>query len=225
MHNDPDFSNRRILLIDDNPAIHQDFRKIFSSGLEGAGGLAQTEAALFGAASEGPTRLNFTLDSALQGEEGLTRVCNALQENRPYAMAFIDVRMPPGWDGIETIQRIWQHDPALQVVICTAYSDYSWEDMLQKLGSNDRLIILKKPFDNVEVLQLANALTEKWSLARRASCRLEDLERMVEVRTRDLQSANAQLESANRELAAQTRRANDMTEAALAASQAKGLPE
>ena len=66
-------------------------------------------------------------------------------------MAFIDVRMPPGWDGIETTGRIWEVDPEIQVVICTAFSDYSPDEMLAKLGRSDRLLILKKPFDNVEV--------------------------------------------------------------------------
>ena len=59
-------------------------------------------------------------------------------------MAFVDVRMPPGWDGVETTAKIWQKYPDLQVVICTAYSDYSWEEMLKKLGYSDRLVILKK---------------------------------------------------------------------------------
>jgi DNA-binding NtrC family response regulator len=73
--------------------------------------------------------------------------------------------MLPSWDGIGTTAQIWKIDPDLQVVICTAYSDYSWDEMLVKIGLSDRLVILKKPFDNVEVLQLANALTEKWRLA------------------------------------------------------------
>ena len=68
----------------------------------------------------------FEIDLALQGKEGLQRVQQALAEGRPYAMAFIDVRMPPGWDGIETTGRIWRVDPDLQVVICTACSDYPW---------------------------------------------------------------------------------------------------
>ena len=79
-------------------------------------------------------------------------------------MAFVDVRMPPGWDGIETIARIWEVDPELQVVVCTAYSDYSWEDMRAKVGQPDSLLVLKKPFDNIEVQQIAHALTKKWLL-------------------------------------------------------------
>lgn len=83
-------------------------------------------------------------------------------------MAFVDVRMPPGWDGVETAAHLWEAAPDLQVVICTAYSDYSWDEMIGQFGTNDRLVILKKPFDNIEVLQLACALTEKWRLQKEA---------------------------------------------------------
>ncbi len=74
------------------------------------------------------------------------------------------MRMPPGWDGVQTIQRLWEVDPNVQVVICTAYSDYSWEEISKKLGLTDRLLILKKPFDPVEITQIATSLSEKWSL-------------------------------------------------------------
>jgi diguanylate cyclase (GGDEF)-like protein len=94
--------------------------------------------------------------------------------------------MPPGWDGIETTAKIWEIDPELQVVICTAYSDYSWDEISAKLGLTDRLLILKKPFDLVEVTQLATALSEKWMLRSTARLKLAELEKMVEHRTREL---------------------------------------
>ena len=120
-------------------------------------------------------------------------VCRAVEEGRPYMMAFVDVRMPPGWDGVETTGKIWEHYPDLQVVICTAYSDYSLEEMLDKLGHSDRLVILKKPFDNIEVQQLANALTEKWQLLQQAKCKMDDLESAVTARTEELKAANEKL--------------------------------
>lgn len=91
--------------------------------------------------------------------------------------------MPPGWDGVETIEHLWRADPNLQIVICTAYSDYSWEDMQARLGSSDSLLVLKKPFDMVEVLQIAHALTRKWKLTRQARASTEDLDRKVAERT------------------------------------------
>jgi signal transduction histidine kinase/AmiR/NasT family two-component response regulator len=129
--------------------------------------------------------------------------------------------MPPGWDGVETTAKIWQKYSDLQVVICTAYSDYSWEDMLQKLGYSDRLVILKKPFDNIEVFQLAISMTEKWRLYQQAKLRLADLEKMVQERTLVLESTNSKLAEANDQLTVATEKAQKMAEAALVASKAK----
>jgi len=79
-------------------------------------------------------------------------------------------------------------------VICTAYSDYSWEEILRNLGETDSLVILKKPFDNVEVLQLAHALTKKWAMTRQANARMANLDESVRQRTRDLLEANEKLQ-------------------------------
>jgi two-component system cell cycle sensor histidine kinase/response regulator CckA len=165
--------NRRLLVIDDSEAIHDAFRKILCS-IEASPELDSRESALFGASKAVPA-LKFEVDSAHSGEEGLTKVRQALSEQRPYAMTFVDVRMPPGWDGIETLHRIWKEDPQLQAVICSAYSDYSWEQIMARLGQSDQLLILKKPFDNIEARQMAFALTEKWSVARAAQQRLDAL--------------------------------------------------
>jgi PAS domain S-box-containing protein len=136
----------------------------------------------------------FDISSAHQGQEALALVESAVAEQRPFALAFVDVRMPPGWDGVETISRLWKVDPDLQVVICTAYSDYSWDEMRRTLGDSDSLVILKKPFDTIEVLQLANALTKKWRLTQQAKHRLQELDQRVRERTRDLEFANHQLQ-------------------------------
>lgn len=181
--------NRRILLIDDMPTIHQDFGKILTPHAPAKSALDAAKAALFGDEVELPAAA-FELDSAYQGQEGLAKVCDSLRVDRPYAMAFVDMRMPPGWDGLETIERLWQADPRLQIVICTAYSDSSWEEVLQRLDARDRLLILKKPFDNIEVRQLANALTAKWSLTQQAAAQIDNLEQAVQERTRKLMRAN-----------------------------------
>ncbi len=136
-------------------------------------------------------------------------------------MAFVDVRMPPGWDGIETIARIWRDYPDLQVVVCTAYSDYSWGEMIGKLGQTDRLLILKKPFDNLEALQLANTLTEKWRLYQQAKSRLASLESLVHARTSELQNANADLNRLNECLAVEMGNTRELAQAALVANEAK----
>jgi CheY-like chemotaxis protein len=156
--------NRRVLVIDDNRSIHDDFRKILSPATATAAAAAATERAVFFGAKDTVEQTQFEVDSAYQGQEGVLLAQKALQAGSPYAMAFVDVRMPPGWDGVETTRRLWELDPNLQVVLCTAYSDYSWGEMFEKLGGRDGLLILKKPFDAVEALQLAQALTEKWWL-------------------------------------------------------------
>ena len=179
---------QRILVVDDNRAIHEDFLKIFGGSHE-TESLDAAEAKLFGDAPATGRKTTFRIDSAYQGQEGLALVQQAHAAGDRYAMAFVDVRMPPGWDGIETIARLWEVEPDLQIVVCTAYSDYSWEDMNQKLGHTDRLVILKKPFDNVEVLQLAGALTEKWQLLQQTRQHTLELEATIAKRTEQLRKS------------------------------------
>jgi len=150
MNSSNDQGNRRILVIDDNRGIHNSFREILRSAASGKSPLDEAEARLFGEAPSGRRTLGFTMESAYQGEEGIELVRAALDKGHPYAMAFVDMRMPPGMDGLETIVKLWELDSDLQVVICTAHSDYGWHDLQAKLGSSDRLLILKKPFDVIE---------------------------------------------------------------------------
>ena len=185
--------NRRLLVIDDHQSIHADFRKILQPEDESSIKLDAAGAELFGEGPRHARTMGFEMDSALSGEDGLARVREALAADRPYALAFVDVRMAPGWDGIETTARICASDANIQIVICTAYSDYSWEEMMGRLGQSDRLVILKKPFDTIEVLQLAHALVEKWALAQQARLRLDQLAAMVASRTQELQAANEHL--------------------------------
>jgi len=186
-------ANRRILIIDDNPAIHEDFRKILCRRDSQPPGFADMQASLFGPEPAESRPVVFEIDSAFQGEEGLCKIQHALAEKRPYALAFVDIRMPPGWDGVETVGRIWKCDPSIQTVICTAFSDYSWGAMTRKLGESDNLVILKKPFESIEVLQLAHAFTRKWDLNHQLQGRLSDLDQRVCDRTAELLLANDQL--------------------------------
>jgi CheY-like chemotaxis protein len=130
--------NHRILVIDDNRAIHNDFRKILTTSSDLLNDLSKDEAALFGDTTVNLELPIFEIDSAYQGEEGLQLVEKSLLEDRPYALAFVDVRMPPGWDGVETTCKIWEKYPDLQVVICTAYSDYTWQEMFRPDGHPEK---------------------------------------------------------------------------------------
>jgi diguanylate cyclase len=185
--------SRRILIVDDNRAIHEDFRKILSSP-EADERLQDLEDDLFGETpSARHTSIDFRLDSAYQGSEALMLVQQAVSEGQHYSVAFIDMRMPPGWDGLETIERLWAIDPEIQMVICSAYSDHDWADIVRRLGRTDNLLVLKKPFDVIEVLQCAQALMSKWSNQRALRQQLNSLEKVVSERTEGLEVANKQL--------------------------------
>jgi diguanylate cyclase (GGDEF)-like protein len=189
----PEVANQRILVIDDNRAIHDDFRKILVHAEDGEAALAAAELAIFGESGALVVRPTFDVDSALQGKDGLECIRAALDAGQPYAVAFVDMRMPPGWDGLETIEKIWAVDPAVQIVICSAHSDYDWTDVVARLGHADKLLILKKPFEPIEVMQCASALTRKWQNERIVKRQVDALEQVVSVRTQGLEAANRQL--------------------------------
>jgi len=181
-------SDFRIIIIDDNPAIHQDFVKILTP-IQPTHQLDSLKEKIFGQETKHHMTLpQFQIDTATQGQEGFEKIKEALSDN-PYALAFVDIRMPPGWDGIETIKHIWEVDPNIQIVICTAFSDYTWEETIDQLGMTDNLLILKKPFDSTAVRQLTAALTKKWQLMRLVKEHTELLEKNVEERTSSLRQS------------------------------------
>lgn len=188
-------NNFRILIIDDNPAIHLDFQKILKMR-KLTPTFNKLNQLVFGDKSKSDITdfPSFQIDCASQGEEGIQYIQQALDEGEPYALAFVDVRMPPGLNGIETIKRIWASDKEIQIVICTAYSDYTWEETVEELGLTDNLLILKKPFDSISVRQLACSLTKKWRLMQESKNREKILEKTVEERTNSLQKTLIMLE-------------------------------
>jgi two-component system cell cycle sensor histidine kinase/response regulator CckA len=182
MNRPSDDKNCRVLIIEDNRQIHEEFRKILAP-------VPSVTAEKNALRSRG-----FEVDSADQNQEGILLVEKAVAAGRPYAVVFVDVGVSPGWEGRETARRIWERDPRLQMVICTAGSDYSWKDgMSGKLGQHDGWLILRKPFDAVEARQLAQALTEKWRLHQLAREKMEALEGLVAARTSELQRSEAVL--------------------------------
>lgn len=182
----------RVLVIDDTRGIHEDIRKVLASPKKNVVGSFEIEVG--SETTSSPLReSHFEIDSAFQGEEGLACVRKAQQEGRPYALAFLDMRMPPGIDGRETIRRLRQMDSDLQVVLCTAYSDYTWEDIAATTGPTARVLILRKPFEPIEIRQLAHALTEKWRLEREEQSRMGALKNLVAEQTRELTETQAVL--------------------------------
>ena len=191
--------SRRILIVDDNESIHKDFRKLLNNNQDNS--LGELESRLFG--TNNPTTgsgdhadeaypVDFELDSAFQGKEGLEMIRSAKLNGNPYSVAFVDIRMPPGWDGVKTIQEIRKIDQDIQFVICTAYSDYSWLELSRILGHSSSLLVLKKPFDAVEVQQIALAMTEKWRLSEMAGIKMSEMEELVAIQTERLLKTSQQ---------------------------------
>ena len=151
----------RILVIDDNPAIYEDFCKVLTPGTTPSKALIELANSIFDEVSKPARTENYQIDFAPRGQDGVKRVASALQEGWPYVIAFVDMRMPNGWGGLETIKNLWITDPQLQVVLCTAYSDYTWAEIREQLSRRDRFLILKKPFDNIEVQQMVETLINR----------------------------------------------------------------
>lgn len=173
----------RILVVDDNRRIHEDFDLVFANRKRNAE-LDADYHELFGAAAQPVvSKPGYELDHAFSGLEAIEKTEQSITSGLPYQVAFVDIRMP-GMDGVETIGRLWAIDSRIQMVICTAFADYRWEDLARRLGQSDKLLILKKPFDDIEAFQLACTLSEKWFLARQAAMKLEQMELLVAQRTR-----------------------------------------
>lgn len=198
---------RRILVVDDNPTIHADFKKIFQAA-ESNDELAAAEAAFFGTDFVGVNEssadcneehdIHYELTHAYAGPDAVESVIRSVACERAFEIAFVDMRMPDDWDGLRTIEEIWKVDSRVQVVLCTAYSDLSSHDIVTRFGQTDKLLFLKKPFDKVEASQVVAALSEKRRLTDLTMSRNELLESIVEERTANLHIALRKSEAAVR---------------------------
>lgn len=210
--------NRRVLVIDDNKGIHADARKIMAPAKHDFSSLEAYEAGFFGGPIEPVVQgidVDFEVSCAASGDEGVALVKKATEEKRSYAMAFVDMRMPPGIDGVETTRQIWAIDPRIQIVLCTAYSDYTLADIIRELGTTDQLLILRKPFDPIEMALLAISQTEKWNttrhsehLIRMKTRAIEDSERVMHL----LKNNRNRLRGRNQQLKDETSRLNQTLE-------------
>ncbi|MEM7674296.1 MAG: response regulator, partial [Verrucomicrobiota bacterium] len=206
-------SARRILLIDDTESVLNDYRRILcppktDTGLESLEDFLFDEEESQTASAEttsgkknGQEEFTFELESATQGEQGYELALSARERGEPFQLAFVDMRMPPGWDGLQTIQALMRVDPEMQFIISTAYSDFTWAETMERLGyeDSDRVLILKKPFDTSEVWQLAVSLSEKWFLAQSARVKRDELEHLVKARTSELLKTQNSLVQARNE--------------------------
>ena len=164
-------SDSKILIIDDNASVHSEIRRILgyaAASSKTRHALDSAHQSIFGSSTnqEVSNAPHYIIDSAYQGQEGYEKIKAALESHEPYSVAIVDMRMPPGWDGLETIKKIWEVTPDTQILLCSAYSDHSWNQINRVLGRTDSFLILKKPFDMTELEQMVSALTVKWQLFR-----------------------------------------------------------
>jgi diguanylate cyclase (GGDEF)-like protein len=179
--------HRRILVCDDDAGIIDAYRRIFSD-LTGSSDHGETSdydalsAELFG---EAPSSVEAVIDDVVycrQGEDAVAAFAQARNEGRPFGAVFLDVRMPPGIDGIETARRMRIIEPATNIVMVTGYSDHRPSEIAGLVGTADRLFYLVKPFDADEVRQLSTTLVNRWAsdgrMANELTIRLEQLEQL-----------------------------------------------
>ena len=162
--------NDRVLIIDDDPEIQNAYRMVLAPEPEDLNSSRTRLAHLLpqDRTADPPAAPHFELEFAGQGSEGVTLAAEAIEKNQPFAVAFIDIRMPPGFDGMETAARIRRSDPDIEIVVVTAFSDRSRDEIVRAVGRPEKLLFLRKPFDPEELLQMALSLTAKWNLARQA---------------------------------------------------------
>ena len=157
--------NHRVLIVDDEAGIHSDFKDMLNPSSTQAltDQLAKT---LLDEDSEHKTSFlpNFELLHATSGEEACDIIRAAKASNRPIAAAYIDVRMPPGIDGVEAIRRIRQIEKDIELVIMTAYTDKPLPEIVRDMELLHKLLYIRKPFAPEEVQQITLALVEKWNV-------------------------------------------------------------
>lgn len=174
--------NNRVLAIDDDQDILDIFTSVLTRVSHAQGAETVALSALLGITPKTveTKRRHFVVDTAQQGEEGFEMIKAAKASGNNYAVVFIDMRMPPGWDGVTTAREIRQIDEMAEIIVVTAYSDSSIADIVEQVGFTDRLLYLKKPFDDEEILQLADSLTMRWNLERKVHGLASFLENIID---------------------------------------------
>jgi len=186
--NDATSAPMRLLVADDDPRILDLFTEILAPGDDAAGGLDS-----LGPAPALPSGQRFELTLCRQGEEAAEAARAALRDNRPFAVAFLDVRMPPGRGGLVAAEAIRALDPSVQIVIVTSFSEVEPAAIASRVPPADKLLFIQKPFHPGEILQFATSLCAKWRAERDFVTLKNRLETLVSERTAALASANRKL--------------------------------
>jgi len=155
-----------VLIVDDETSVHDDFeRYLTTSGPSEFGALRET---LFQrpVAAAG---LGYTLHHCHSGEEAIEFVASELGET--LALAFVDMRMGGAVNGVDTLAAIQRRRPNVHLVLCTAYSDFTWDQVLDELGAETKVHLLRKPFKGWQAKRFAEVLVQKWRFGRRSAQR------------------------------------------------------
>ncbi|MGI4731649.1 MAG: putative bifunctional diguanylate cyclase/phosphodiesterase [Janthinobacterium lividum] len=182
----------RVLIVDDEPGMHDSYRRSFAPPSADMGVLSAMAAELFGddAAEAQDDAPDIVATHCMQGLDAVAAVERALADGEPYPVAFIDVRMPPGIDGKETARRIRALDPEINLVIVTGFSDFSPLEISRAAGPADKIFYIAKPFEVAEVVQTATALGKRWEVDRElAAARAALAEQVVQLQEQGLELA------------------------------------
>ncbi len=166
--------NNRILIVDDQKDLCEQLAKLLQQvgkSNETLSLVQQMRARLIGGRAETSSNLEadkenslYEVESVNQGQDAAEKISQSLADENPYALVFLDMRMPPGWDGLETAKKIRELDKDVEIVIMTAYADHDQKQISEQVGHPEKLLYIKKPFQAEEIYQLALSLTTKWNL-------------------------------------------------------------
>jgi diguanylate cyclase len=174
---DPKQTPIRVLVVDDEAEVRDAYRQILtdSEANQELAGFRELRSRLFNKSEGAPgsarparrTTTSFDAVFCEQAEAAVAAVREALKANQPFAVVFLDVRMPPGQDGVWAAAQIRELDPEVEIVVCTAYSDTDPGEIGGLVPPEDKLSYLQKPFHPHEVRQMTVALASKWRAERR----------------------------------------------------------
>ena len=174
--------NYRVLVVDDQREIHQDFEEMLTPGFTAA--LTDDLAEAFASEVDESFLPKFKLLHARSGSEAYDIVKTTIETGDPIAVAYVDIRMPPGMDGIETTQRIRAIDENIEIVLMSAYTDKSIGEIVHEMDLLHKLLYIRKPFAREEIQQITLALAEKWNV----ESELGDKRRQLEISNQRLKS-------------------------------------
>lgn len=186
----------RILAVDDELMTLEVYREFLSSDREGKKSISKIDALsqeLFGSTATRAHGAGYDVTICRQGDEAVSAVEASITENDPFAIAFIDIRMPPGQDGIVTASRMRQIDPDIEIVIVTGFSDYDPKFISQKVPPAHKLLYLQKPIYPHEISQFAASLSAKWVMEKKMQRAQQQMEDRIRERTTALEKANQEL--------------------------------